>query len=278
MKAYQNLNITGSISLSGSFNAGDLNATASNAILATTASSVTTLNQPVTISGSFTVFTGSNVELQVTNIGVRLGNQLTDIHTITGSLRVSGSITGSLLGTSSFATTAVTASTTTLAYAAIGISAIPTFQNADMTPTLLNGSGITVGGNVITIERPGVYLLNASIGIRATYAEYAWVDASNNRLTGTNTGMSISLVKQAFLSYKSTRCINSSFKASVHCLSRRNQGTSSDINESVHSNGTSCISKVSSIRRGRGVIFEFFPSQIGLSLMSGTTSSKKTSR
>jgi hypothetical protein len=61
-----------------------------------------------------------------------------------------------------------------------------------MTPTLLAGSGITVSGNVITIERPGIYLLNASIAIRATYAEYAWVDASNNRLTGTNTGLSVS--------------------------------------------------------------------------------------
>jgi hypothetical protein len=61
-----------------------------------------------------------------------------------------------------------------------------------MTPTLANGSGITVSGNTITIERPGVYLMNASIAIRATYAEYAWVDASNNRLTGTTTGLSIS--------------------------------------------------------------------------------------
>jgi hypothetical protein len=98
MKAYQNLNITGSINLSGSFYAGNLNATASNAILATTASSVTTLNQPVIISGSFTVFTGSGIEFQVTNTGVKIGNQISDIHLVTGSLGVSGSaiITGSV--------------------------------------------------------------------------------------------------------------------------------------------------------------------------------------
>jgi hypothetical protein len=93
---------------------------------------------------------------------------------------------------SSFATNAVTASTNTLAYASIGISAIPAASNSDMTPTILNGNGITVSGNTIVIERPGVYLMNASIGIRATFAEYAWVDASNNRLAGTNTGLATS--------------------------------------------------------------------------------------
>jgi hypothetical protein len=87
---------------------------------------------------------------------------------------------------------ATTASTNTLAYASIGISTIPAASNSDMTPTLLNGNGITVGGNTITIANPGVYLMNASIGIRATFAEYAWVDASNNKLTGTNTGLSVS--------------------------------------------------------------------------------------
>jgi hypothetical protein len=93
---------------------------------------------------------------------------------------------------SSFATNAVTASTNTLTYASIGISSIPAFSNSDMTPTILNGNGITVSGNTITIERPGVYLMNANIGIRASFAEYAWVDASNNRLAGTNTGLATS--------------------------------------------------------------------------------------
>ena len=58
---------------------------------ATTASSVTPLNQNVTITGSLTVISGSNVELQVLNTGVRLGNVSTDAHTVTGSFNVSGS-------------------------------------------------------------------------------------------------------------------------------------------------------------------------------------------
>jgi hypothetical protein len=113
-------------------------------------------------------------------------NPNTDLLTTTSSFAVSASQAVS----ASFATTA---STTTLAYAAIGISSIPTFQNADMTPVLSAGSGgITVSGNTIIIARPGVYLLNASIGIRATYAEYGWADASNIQLQGTNLGMGVS--------------------------------------------------------------------------------------
>jgi hypothetical protein len=90
------------------------------ASFATTASSVNTLNQDVTISGSFTVYTGSNAEFQVLGTGVKLGNQMTDRHqvtgslnitgsmTITGSIFVSGSITGSgFNGTASLATEAV---------------------------------------------------------------------------------------------------------------------------------------------------------------------------
>jgi hypothetical protein len=50
------------------------------------------------ITGSFTVTTGSNVELQVLSTGVRLGSISTDTHTVTGSLSVSAGITGSLQG------------------------------------------------------------------------------------------------------------------------------------------------------------------------------------
>jgi hypothetical protein len=72
-----------------------LNAVSSS--FASTASSVDTLNQNVIISGSLTVFTGSAVELQVLNTGVKIGNIIGDAHSITGSLGISGSviITGS---------------------------------------------------------------------------------------------------------------------------------------------------------------------------------------
>jgi hypothetical protein len=64
----------------------------------------------LTVTGSLTVITGSSIEFQVTNTGVRIGNIISDIHTITGSLNISGSVTGSLFGTASYATQALSAS------------------------------------------------------------------------------------------------------------------------------------------------------------------------
>jgi hypothetical protein len=63
----------------------------------------------------FTVTSASITEFTVTGTGVTIGNAITDTHTVTGSLSISGSlqstsITGSLLGTASFATAALTAS------------------------------------------------------------------------------------------------------------------------------------------------------------------------
>jgi len=57
----------------------------------------------LTVTGSFTVVTGSSREFQVRNTGVDIGSVVTDVHTVTGSLNVSGSITASLFGTASFA-------------------------------------------------------------------------------------------------------------------------------------------------------------------------------
>jgi len=63
-----------------------------SASFSSTASFVNTLNQNVIISGSLTVVTGSGIEFQVTNTGVRIGNILSDTHTITGSLLATGSL------------------------------------------------------------------------------------------------------------------------------------------------------------------------------------------
>jgi hypothetical protein len=73
------------------------------------------VNGNTIITGSLTVITGSSVELRVTNIGVTIGNAITDVHTVTGSLSISGSVnatnfTGSLFGTASWAANATTAS------------------------------------------------------------------------------------------------------------------------------------------------------------------------
>ena len=62
------------------------------------------------VIGSLTAGTGGPDELVVTATGVQIGSIITDIHSVTGSLRVSGSISGSIFGTSSWAINAVSAS------------------------------------------------------------------------------------------------------------------------------------------------------------------------
>jgi len=70
-----------------------------------------TSNGNTTVTGSFTVISGSAVEFLVTNTGVRIGNAVTDTHTLTGSFSISGSITGSRLNPRAV-TTASTATIT----------------------------------------------------------------------------------------------------------------------------------------------------------------------
>ena len=81
----------------------------------TTPSAKLDVSGSTVITGSLTVITGSNIEFQVLNTGVRIGNIISDIHTVTGSLGVSGSVTatnftGSLFGTASWANNVITAS------------------------------------------------------------------------------------------------------------------------------------------------------------------------
>jgi hypothetical protein len=99
------LTITGSrigIQKTGSLNATlDVNGSVIVTGSLTNSGSFTSTGTSV-ISGSFTVFTGSAVELQVTNTGVKIGNITSDNHNVTGSLLVSGSasVTGSFFATS----------------------------------------------------------------------------------------------------------------------------------------------------------------------------------
>jgi hypothetical protein len=56
----------------------------------------TRLSGDTVITGSLTVITGSNIEFQVLNTGVKIGNLITDTHTVTGSVGISGSITANV--------------------------------------------------------------------------------------------------------------------------------------------------------------------------------------
>jgi hypothetical protein len=115
----------GSGSFSGSFSGSgaNLNSIPANAIVGLSLTQITTGSVTASVTPTqFTVRSGSVVEFTVAGTGVTIGNLITDTHTVTGSLNITGSqritgslnvsqgITGSLLGTSSFAQNSLTAS------------------------------------------------------------------------------------------------------------------------------------------------------------------------
>jgi hypothetical protein len=98
---------------------GSLHGTASQAVSSSYASSATVfpftgsaiisgslrVTGSLNTTGSFIVTT-TGTEFQVLPGGTIIGNTSTDLHSVTGSLKVLGSITGSLFGTASLAQTA----------------------------------------------------------------------------------------------------------------------------------------------------------------------------
>jgi hypothetical protein len=108
LKVVGSILVTGSLSVTGStveFSGDQMEFTGS---FVTTGSmriiGNSVMSGSLNVSGSVSVF---NNEFSVQSTGVTIGNIITDRHTITGSLAVSGSITGSLFGTSSWATNVV---------------------------------------------------------------------------------------------------------------------------------------------------------------------------
>jgi hypothetical protein len=87
------------------------------------------------VSSSFTVFTGSAVEFQVTNTGVTIGNAITDTHRVTGSFNISGSanINGNTQITGSLAVT----------------------QNITGSRMFLSSSNGTISGSTLTVYGSG---------------------------------------------------------------------------------------------------------------------------
>jgi hypothetical protein len=157
----------------------------------------------LTVTGSQFIFTsGSSVELRATGTGVTIGNIVTDIHTVTGSLSVSGSITSSLFGTASYATQALSAS-----WAPGGGSTFPYTGTAQITGSLLvSGSSIisnqlTIGSssqgpneNTLTLGARDAVNEGGQLGLNApggTYTSASFLDLYQDRfriLRGTNAG------------------------------------------------------------------------------------------
>jgi hypothetical protein len=147
------------------------------------------------LSGSLTVFTGSGIEFQVTNTGVKIGNAITDTHTVTGSINISGSITatnltGSLFGTSSFAVTSsfVTASNVFGPFGSNSVISASFALSASHAPNALTAS----------------FAISASQAISSSYATFA-LSASNAPGFTTNFSQSTAATTWSFNHNLNTR-------------------------------------------------------------------------
>jgi hypothetical protein len=165
--------ISGSLAISGSgtpftLNTDTLEITGS---LLVTGSSV--------VTGSLTVITGSLIEFQVTNTGVKIGNALTDTHTVTGSLSVSGSqtfigtktITGSVFITGSktlIGTNTVTGSMLISgSLTATGTITAQTLVVQTITSSVVYSSGSNIFGNDVANSQTftGSVLITGSLAL-----------------------------------------------------------------------------------------------------------------
>jgi hypothetical protein len=137
-------------------------------------SSANTFTNNQIISGTLTVAPGGNSELQVLSTGTRFGNIISDTHTMTGSLSVSGSVTatnftGSILGTASTASFVaganVSGSVTSASYALTASYAANggTLLNALTFGTGLSGSASTFNGSAaVTVAISGSATLSTN--------------------------------------------------------------------------------------------------------------------
>ena len=181
------LSIFTSTSSDGSFStsSADITITGVNKFVGigtTTPSAKLDVNGNSIITGSLTVITGSVIEFQVTNTGVKIGNTITDTHTVTGSFSVSGSttstsFTGSLFGTSSYASNALTASyalvATSASYAATASVSSTTFGIGATIQTYGSVASSVTGSNNIFTQNTGSFT--------SAFFKYTAASGSNTR-------------------------------------------------------------------------------------------------
>ena len=144
--------------------------------LATTGSNTFVGNQ--IISGSLTVFTGSAVELQVTNTGVTIGNIVTDTHRVTGSLNISGStiLNGNLIVSGNTTIGDATTDTVTLTAATMSLGSGTGILNIDSSTFVVDGAN----------NRVGVGTTSPSVPLHVVYSNNSY--AEGLRIENTNAG------------------------------------------------------------------------------------------
>jgi hypothetical protein len=161
------------------------------------------VNGNTIITGSLTVAPSNNIELQVQTTGVKIGNVITDTHTITGSVNVSGSVTatnftGSLFGTASWAVSASQALTSSYVLNAVSASFASTasfVQNAvsaSFAATASSADNFTVR-NTLTAQTIVVQTITSSIDFVTGSSRFGTLLSNTHQFTG-SVGMTGSLI------------------------------------------------------------------------------------
>jgi hypothetical protein len=185
----------------------------------------------LTVTGSFIVVTGSLREFEVRQTGVDIGSVITDFHTVTGSLNISGSlratsITSSLLGTASYAVQALSSSFAVSASQAVSSSFTVSSSQAVSSSYALSSSNSITSSFAISSSQA----TTASFVLNAVSASFALTASSVNplfqnvELYGRLTNLSASVILQ------------SSASAQANALEIRTPGGSTVIQ--LRNNGT----------------------------------------
>ena len=149
-------------------------------------------NGNTVITGSLTVVTGSSIELQVTNLGVKIGNASTDVHTVTGSLNVSGS--ESLVGPKTINGNLTVTSSTILSGSLVSIGS-NTFSG---TLSSVSGSaGVLVSQSLTQANSTGSFIYGVNVTPTFTNTAPSQTQTAfrvNATFTGSYTGSSTSNV------------------------------------------------------------------------------------
>jgi cytoskeletal protein CcmA (bactofilin family) len=174
------------------------------------------VNGNTIITGSLTVAPSNNIELQVQTTGVKIGNVITDTHTITGSVNVSGSVTatnftGSLFGTASWAVSASQALTSSYVLNAVSASFASTasFVRNAVSASFANTASFVQNAVSASFASTASYVLNAvsasfastaSFVQNAVSASFAATASSADNFTVRNTLTAQTIVVQTITS------------------------------------------------------------------------------
>ena len=179
----------------------------------------------VNVSGSLSVGTGGITEFQVVAVGTIIGNSITDVHAITGSVQISGSLnaTASNAVSASYALTALSASFATLSQTSNTASYVVTAQTASYVVTSQTAS--YVAGTVHTVTNPATFATTASYVLQAVSSSFATLAQTSNTASYVLNAVSASYATSALTASHALTSPYSGLQGTVPTWNQNTTGT-----------------------------------------------------